>query len=824
MWDLARASARYHVRSVIGVVIAVLLASTLTTALGVLIESGLRGGVPVQRFAGADVVVGAPQSQPVPDDVDTPYPERALLPGDVADDIAAVPRVSSAIADTPVPLVDDRGAEVSAHPWAAAALTPFTLTAGKAPASTTEAVVSTAQGAQIGDTITLSHGGVPTTFTVSGIAAPVGTDVDDAQVFLTHGAIASLWPHEGKVALIGVIADGDTDAAALAASISDRMPGVVTYTGAARGDVETLEGATARTNLIALSGSLAGVALIIAVFVVASTLSLSLAQRRRGIALLRAVGAESTQIRGLIVREIGIVASIAALVGVLPGYGLALILGDQFASADLISTDFDLAISPLPGIAAVVLMVATSLLAAVVSARKPSRMAPVNALGSSHVETPQLSRGRIVTGVVLIGTGLVASLLPFVLPGEAALAGPASAALTIIIGAALLGPKIVDVVLRAIGPMLRSVPTASAALADANARGFTRRLSTAVVPLALGLTLAIVQLFVPATVASEAASQTADGTTADYVVSAAAGQLAPRVAHEVAALPGVDAVNPVVRSSLLVRTSFAGPDTVMIEPQPIQGIVPAAAAGTIDLAVTGGSLDALTDESTIAISSSAATALGAGIGDTIDVTWGDGVPLSAAVVATYERGLGFGDFTVTAETLRQHTTTGLTDHLLVSADDAAARDIASLGLRVTGTESLDAAGAAEAESQSWASVVALLLILGFIGLAVANTLVMATTERRSEFALLRRLGATPGQVTAMTFLESGVISVLAVALGTVITLPPLMGIAVGLTGQPLPTFPPVTYGLLAGGTLLLGILSMVIPTRSALRAPLTTTS
>ncbi|PFG30662.1 ABC transporter permease [Paramicrobacterium agarici] len=824
MWTLARSSAAHHRRSVIGVIVAVLLASALTTALGVLIESGLRGGVPVQRFAAADVVVGAPQSQPVPDDVDVPFPERALLPQETVDSVEAVPGVDRAIADATIPLVGDDGTPISGHAWASSSLTPFAVTTGEPPTSDGQVVLTESADASVGDSIALAHGGVATTYTVSGIATAVGTEVDRPQAFLTQQALAALWPHAGSVDLIGVIGDEGTDAAALAAAISDAVPGTVTYTGTARGDVETLEGATARTNLIALSGSLAGVALIIALFVVASTMSLSLGQRRRDIALLRAVGAESRQIRGLVVREAGLIALAASVVGVLPGYGLAQLLGDQFAASGLISTDFALAFSPLPAIGAVVLMAGTSLLAGLVSARRPSRMAPVDALGDAHVETPALSSGRVITGVTLIAVGLVASLLPLVIPGEAALAGPASAALAIIIGAALLGPRIVEVTINAIGPVLRRMPGAASALADANARSFTRRLATALVPLALGITLAIVQLFVPATVASEAAAQSVEGTTADLVVTAPTGGLAPSVTGDVTSIEGVDAVTPIVRSSVLVNMGVSEFDVNIVEPTPIQGINPATASATLDLGVTAGSLVDLSGADTIAISDSVAYGLRAGVGDTIDVVLGDGDQLTATIVATYERGLGFGDYAIDASVLRQHTTTGLNDQLLVltNADtDAVATALADRGLRVTSGADLGAAGAEEAAAQSWASIVALMLILGFIALAVVNTLVMATTERRAEFALLRRLGATPGQVSAMTFIESAMISVLAVVLGTVITLPPLAGIAFAISGQPLPTFPPVTFALLAGATLLLGILSIVVPTRSALRAPLT---
>lgn len=820
MWSLAFASIRHHRRGFVGVFIAVLLATTLTTALGVLIESGLRGGVPVQRFSGAAVVVGAPQEQGVPDDIPQPLSERVLVSDDLVDAIAAVDGVEAAVGDVTVPLTTSEQVSVEAHRWNSAQLTPYAVSAGTAPAATDDVVVDDSFGLHPGDTVLLSHGGVAHDYTVSGtVSTSVSTHVP--QVFLSEAEIAQLWPHAGSVAVIGVIADKGTDAGELATRISRQVPEVVTYTGAARGDVETVADFGSRSLLMTLSGSLTGVAAIIAMFVVSSTLSLSIAQRRRGFALLRAVGTSPRQVHGLVVREVTLVAGLAAVIGAVPGLALAGWLGSQFAVAGVLPTDFALAYSPLAPLSAIALILGTALAGAAITARRPAKIAPVDALREAGVESPTLGKGRIVTGLVLVGIGLAGSLLPLVLRGTAALAGPAAAALTLIIGAALLGPWIVTHTLTLLGPLLRRSGSASASLADANARGFTRRMATAVVPLALGISLAIVQLFVPATVASEAGRQVANGTTADYVVSAPASQISPQLLNEVAALPGVDAVTPVVHSTALVTTGDG--EFSMVEPTPIQGINPAATSETLDLDVGEGSLADLAKDDTIAVSSSFGFGAGAGIGDRIELTLGDGTPFAATVVAVYERGLGFGDVTTAADALRPHTTNALDDYLLVSSDTNATEmqsAIAELGLSSEEPATLAAPGATEAATQSWVSIIALIVILGFVALSVVNTLVMATVERRNEFALLRQIGSTPAQIQRMTFIESLLVVGLAVVLGTAITLPPMIGIAMGISGQPIPTFQPVAYGIVAGATVLVGVLSIAVPTRSAVKAPL----
>ena len=79
-------------------------------------------------------------------------------------------------------------------------------------------------------------------------------------------------------------------------------------TGDARGRAEYPELQQARTKLIAVTASFGGLALFIAMFVVAGTMGLSIQQREREIALLRAVAATPGQIRRMIAWEAAIVA------------------------------------------------------------------------------------------------------------------------------------------------------------------------------------------------------------------------------------------------------------------------------------------------------------------------------------------------------------------------------------------------------------------------------------------------------------------------------------------------------------------------------------
>ena len=818
MWSFAKDSIRHHRGGFAGVFVAVFLCAALITAMGVLIESGLRGGTAADRLQGADVVVGAPQSLPVVEDMDAPFSERVLLPAGTVEDVAAVPGVERAIGTVTIPLADDGGRNLSASTWDSAALAPYTLT-GEEPRRATEVVVDRSFGAGPGDRLTLSHGGVPGEYTVTGIAAGSPSESADPAVFLSPAGASSLWPHGDTVAIVGVIADGSVPTDQLAAAIEDRVTGVVTYTGDRRGDVENLGGSAARSMLLLLSGSLAGVAVLTAVFVTAGTLSLSILGRRREFAMLRAVGAGSGQTLGIVIREVLLVSGVAAVLGAAPGFGLAYVLGAQFTAGGVIPEDFALAYSPVPALAAVILSVTAAVGASLVSARGTVRMAPTTALREAVTEASRLGRGRRWGGLSLLAAGLVAALLPVAVPGTGGLAIAASSVLLLIIGAGMLGPWIVAGVLRLVKPLLGRSPSASLALAEANASAFPRRLASGIIPLALAIALGSVQLFMPTTVETEAQRQSREGMTADYLISAPASGTSPELASQVAELPGVDVATPVAHSAVLADLRFLGTEDGM-ESYGIQGLDPQALDGTLDLGVAEGSLEQLAEPETVALSVDLARESGIGLGEDFVFHYGDGTEASAVVVATYARGLGFGDVTVENDTLLQHTTTGLNDYLLVASEDdgaALARQVESLGLTVQDRESAGAQGAAERKAESWVNIVAMLVLLGYVGLSVVNSLVMATARRRPELMLLRSLGATDRQLRRMTGAESLLLVVAAVVLGTALAVPPLMGIAVNISGLPLPTIQPLVYAAIAGGAALIGFGSVSVATRAALR-------
>ena len=804
---IARANLRRHRNGFVAVFITVFSAALLVCALGVLFESGIRGGATPHRYAGADVVVGAPQSLDTREDFDQPYSERALLPASAVDEMARLPDVRSAVGDVSVPLSDDSGRRFDAHGWSSAVLAPFTLTAGHPPTGPDEVV--TTDPATLGDRVTLRHGGIGSEYTVVGVAAASSPESNSrpATIFLEDARAQQLWPHPGSVAVVGLMGHDGVGSAALASQVSAELGdlGVVTYTGDARADAEHLDVGAARGELVILTSAIAGVALMIALFVVSSTVSLSISQRRRDFALLRSMGATPRQIHRLIGSEVWVVSCAAAVLGVMPGYLLAQVIRDEFAGAGILPVDFALAISPLPALAGIATAVIAARLAAVISARRPARLDPIEALRESAVEPGAISRVRTIAGLLIGLGGLVTAFLPIVVPGPDALAGAGTSVVLFIIAVALLGPTLASVALRLIGGTMRRGGSAAAVLAAANLDAHGRRLATAITPMALVIAFGIVQLGSQSTLATAAQNQVEQGMTGDLVVTGPGG-VEPTLISEIASIDSVEAANPVTRSQAFHTSQRA--DDPSTAAYAVLGIDPAETATTLDLDVHSGALTELRT-GTVALSQDAAATTGAQMGEAVALRLGDGTLITPTVVATYGRGLGFGDIALPADQVREHTSTGLIDHIVVSAAadriDEARSEIESIGgLTVIDSDGFAVANRQEQRAQDTVNVVALSVLLGFLSIAVVNTLVLMTTERRREFALLRMVGARTGQVRGMVRREASVAVAIAVVTGSIIAYPPMFGIAIALPGISFPTISPWTYGCIVGITALLG--------------------
>jgi putative ABC transport system permease protein len=384
MLRLALLSGRGRLSTFTGALVALTVSAMLVVAGGMPLESALRTHPPVERYAAATAVVTGQQI--VGTDHDVPLGERARVSSALAARLAAVPGVRAAISDVSAPARLGGRATV-AHGWSSAALTPYVLTAGRPPAGPDEAV--TGYTAALGARLRLASTAAARTVTVVGIARPRHPVRQQTAIFLTDAEAARLAGQPGRVDAIGVLAAPGFDASRLRAA----SRGAVVLTGDARGRAEYPELQEARTTLIAVTASFGGMALFIAIFVVAGTLGLSIQQREREIALLRAVAATPGQIRRMIAWEAAIVGLVGSAAGVWPGTILGRELGHALVRHGIAPPNLSVTVDWLPITAAVGGGVIAALLAVLAAGGRAARMPPTLALSDAAVEPPLLVRG-----------------------------------------------------------------------------------------------------------------------------------------------------------------------------------------------------------------------------------------------------------------------------------------------------------------------------------------------------------------------------------------------------------------------------------------------
>ncbi|MCG8922525.1 FtsX-like permease family protein [Lentzea sp. CC55] len=803
-----------------GAFVAILCGTALVAACGILMESGLRGGVPTQRYAAADVVVTGDRIVRPPGADVLAFEHAAEQPGipaALAARIAAVPGVKATVPQRTFQAVvvgpDGQplaGKPSFGHNWDSAVLAPFTLKEGNAPKGdevVLDSALAAEAGVAVGDEVRVMTRSAPVTHRVAGIAEAPGR-ARQAAMFFGEAKAAELAGRADQVSAIGVLG-------AHADRVEEALKGerVTVSEGADRSAAEFDDVSRTKSILAILAGSFGGYAVLVAIFVVASTLALTVEQRRREFALLRAVGATPRQIRRLIGVETTVVSVVAGVAGSLLGVFVSQGLRAAFARIGVVPDDFALSISPIPLVAALLIGVGAARLAAWSAARRPSSINPVEALGEAAVQKRDAGRIRLAIGWALVGLGLGATTLPLFLRGQLGAAMSVMAALVLIIGLALTGPRVIGAAVRVIAPVLARSSGVSGYLAAANVLKNSRRLAAAVTPLMLAIGFAVVNYYSQTTFTAAVGQETTRSITAGHVVTGVAGVPA-EVADAARRLPGVTATS-LVRTQVITASRTG--ETVEVQSRPANGL-DRTAGGLVDLGVVSGSLGDLA-EGTVALSDSHASWEDKKIGDTVEFWFADGSPAKLRVVATYDHDLAFGDYVLSAADARAHTTAGMDSAVLVRAADTTA--LQGLTGRYPGLRVTDRVAAQDRDAehtQFLLNLVAVGVILGYVAISVSNTLVMSTAARRREFALLRLVGTGRRQVVRMMRIEALLTVGLAAVLGSLVAAVPLAVLAAGLTGTPLPSGPITVYlGALAGAAVL-GVVSIAISTRLSLRA------
>ncbi|GAA1522256.1 hypothetical protein GCM10009827_042970 [Dactylosporangium maewongense] len=500
----------------------------------------------------------------------------------------------------------------------------------------------------------------------------------------------------------------------------------------------------------------------VAVFVVSSTCAFAVTSRRRELGLLRAVGATPGQVRRLLLTETVLVALAAGVPGALLGALAAPLLAGPFVAVGLEPTGFTvgvswwaLGVSVLAG-----LVVATA--GVWLSARRAGRVSPLDALREAAAERRPMTKTRWALGslCVLAGGGLA-----LLLPGSTAQDKPTivlASAMFLLVAAALLAPVVVV-------PLVRLTPAgrgATGVLVRGAAAVSARRLASVAAPVlaAVGFAVLLVGTF-------QTASEAVDIEDARAIPAAS-------VAAGVAGAPGLSeaAVSAQTGRSELPSVAYLPSG----ESIPVSGVP---------------------DFSGFSVPS----VLGFPVGSEVALRFADGVVVPLRVTGSSDSVL------LPRDLVRRHDPTAMAQ--VVHLSDAFVPSPGAVAM--TARAYVEREAASENDLVNLFLAVLLGISVGYTGLAVANTVLMATYGRRQELATLRRTGATTDQTARFVVVESLLAVTLGVLLGLAVAVPALFEARAGLqeeVGAPVTLVMPwATLAAVAGACALLATFASLVP-------------
>lgn len=830
MLHLAVRMAGHRIAALLAVACAVLGGAALITATGVLAESGLRSQLPADRLAGADVVVSTDQNYHPAGDLPIALPERGTVPAKLVSDLSRLPGVTKAVGDVgfPAALVDARGRVVpsseepqtAGHGWSSTGLLTDPKVQGDAPARSGEVAVDSATaraaGVRVGDRVRIVAVGRPAAdYRLSAVVDAPGAGI------LFADTTARRLSGSATVDLVALRTEpGAEGEVAAAAREKVQGTGLTVTTGADRGDIESPGAGAARPADPARrftgrhraadhrlrDGERAGRGGRRA----APRPGPDAGGGRNSQANTSTCGHTGHSHRGR---------------GARAGRGPRLSAGRPVPRPPRrprgIAAIPPLTLSPIPAVATILLLAGAVQVSARGAAWRTSRMPATEAVAESRSEPRTPSKLRTNSGLLLIVAATALSAMPLLSRTVLGATATSLAGILGAIGLALAGPALVKGLGNTAARRLRPGVSAPTWLAVSNIRGYAMRLAGVVSALAMAVVFVLTYTFAQTTVMAATADDVSDGTLAQHRLTAPGlGGLPSDALTAVRDTDGVTAAAPVSSTTVVWPYKMFGEDEV---DSGTAMILTPDAGSVLDLDVRDGDLDRLTGN-TVAVSSEAARTRGAELGRTLRLVLGDGTPVTARVVAVYERGLGFGSVALSHDLARNHTTAGLDQSVLVRTDgtEAAERSLAATaaahpGLLLAPTDTGDADGLDEAPPEVWVNLAVIVVLLGYLLLSIANKLVATTAQRRNEIATLRLNGTTPRQILAMMRREAAVIATAAVTTGVLLSAIPLTLLGIGFLERPWPAGPAWLLPGLAALVVCTAFLTVELPTRQALR-------
>jgi len=683
-------------------------------------------------------------------------------------------------------------------------------------------------GVGVGDTLTLPSPTGQTTLTIVGLLPP-RLQLGNEEVLVTLDQAQTMLDMPGRINTVE--ANFDVVDAAGRATVEQAVLAELGQTfqlGGLSSNAELLANMDVAQAIFSLLGVLA---VLMGGFIIFNTFRTIVAERRRDIGMLRALGAGRRTILGMFLAEGLIQGIIGTALGIVGGYGLGLLgvaaLGPILS--EMMNVDIGApVVSPGLLIGSAVIGIGVTLLAGLLPAINAGRVTPLEALRPS---VGAVSLRRLLGVGFWVGVVMIALAVAALLTQKIAFIG--LGAVLFVIGLILVAPALVNPVARFFSNLLALVfaRSGTAQLAQGNLTRQPSRAAITASTMLIGMSILILAASVVTSVTQGFGQVMRRSLGSDFILvppSIAAWGTNVGAGPELSeALRGVEGV--AVVSSLRFAPALANGTAVSL-----LGIDPTTYPQVSGLTFSEGdesAYDALTEGRTAILSPAAAVSLGATLGDEIELMTPTGPQryrvvgvggdyLNAKITTVYISHDNIAaDFNRTEDVLIQANMAPGADAAAVEAGlKEAVRDFPQFRL-IAGQEYIDQ-NLALFDSIFTALYILVLFLAVPSVIAMVNTLAIGVLERTREIGMLRAVGSTRGQVRRVVLAEALILA----ALGTI------FGIAAGLYlgymgvialeafGYPLTYIFPtagVVIALVAG--IIFGVLAAIIPARQASR-------
>jgi putative ABC transport system permease protein len=711
---------------------------------------------------------------------------------------------------------------------------PTELTTGSWPSGPDEVAIdkatATGEHFDVGDTIRLQAVGPQRSFKISGIAELTGVGSIGAATFALFDLPTAqrVFAKPGQLDVIRIQSKAGVSNSKLISEIKPLLPSTATVRDTKAQVKEDKEQFDFVSFFQYILLAFAGIALFVGAFVIANTLSITIAQRMREFATLRTLGASRRQVLWSVVVEALVIGLLGSVVGLFLGLGLAKLLNKLFVVVGIDLPQGQTVFATRTVIVALVVGTIVTLIASVRPARRATRVPPIAAVREGSVLPvsrfakygPVTALGILAAGVALVALGTLGSGLA---------TGPRLLALGVgvlllFFGVSMNAARVVRPLAAVLGAPARAIGGAPGILARDNATRNPSRTASTASALMIGLALVTFVAIFGQGVFKSFEDDVDELFIADYAVTATDtfSPIDVAAGKSLVGKPGVSDVTPIRAGS----ARFLGGDhnLTAVEPNVATGV-------RIDWRAGGSGVPGRLGTDGFFTDTDYAKAHDLHVGSAVNLEFPSGKRVDLRLLGIYEKPNGgntpFGEATISTTLFDKYNPRPRDEMILVNTPD---------GVSDANTQTLedDVAGFADAKVQTrdefkanflapikrvlnlLYALLALSVIVSLVG--IINTLVLTVFERTRELGMLRAVGMTRRQVRMMIRYESIVTALMGAALGMVVGIFLAALVAEALSGQGVVFAIPwiqLVYFVLAA--IVVGILAAVIPARRAAR-------